>query len=136
MTFALMSSVFLLVYTLPTKTEKQAGILLHDAALLWVSNIIVFALWYWELDGGGPFKRHHAGHKAADFMFPQQADGNTQGWVPYFVDYLFLAFTGATALSPADTFPLSRLAKALMMMEAVFSLIILVVLAARAINIL
>jgi hypothetical protein len=77
-----------------------------------------------------------SGHQAADFMFPQQADGNETGWVPEFVDYLFVAFTGATALSPTDTFPLTRPAKLLMMTEAMLSLIIIVLLAARAVNIL
>jgi hypothetical protein len=77
-----------------------------------------------------------SGHQAADFMFPQQADGNKTGWAPLFIDYVFLAFTASTALSPADTFPLSRPAKLLMMMESILSLIIIVLLAARAVNIL
>ena len=69
-------------------------------------------------------------------MFPQQVDGNKTGWAPQFVDYLFVAFTGATALSPADTFPLTRKAKTLMMIEAMLSIIIIILLAARAVNIL
>ena len=69
-------------------------------------------------------------------MFPQQVDGNTRGWAPLFVDYLFLAFTGATALSPADTYPLTRTAKVLMILEAMLSMAIIVLLAARAVNIL
>lgn len=136
LTLALIGGVLLLILTLPSKTELQARGLLRDAALLWISNILLFALWYWEVDGGGHLKRALSKHLAEDFMFPQQADGNKQGWIPYFPDYLFLAFTGATALSPADTFPLTRKAKGLMMMEAVLSMIIIVVLAARAINIL
>ncbi len=68
-------------------------------------------------------------------MFPQQTEGNKTGWAPRFLDYLFLAFTGATALSPADTFPLTRPAKALMMIEALLSMTIIVLLAARAVNI-
>jgi hypothetical protein len=114
---------------------QNAKLLLGPAASLWCANILVFALWYWEVDGGGPLQRHKAGHKAADFMFPQQVDGNSTGWVPLFVDYLFLAFTGATALSPADTFPLTRPAKALMMVEAVLSMMIIVLLIGRAVNI-
>jgi|SRR5947209_3932415 len=136
LTLTLIGGVILLITTLPSRTGKQAGGLLRDAGLLWISNIILFALWYWEIDGGGAIKRHLSKHQAADFMFPQQVDGNKQGWAPLFLDYLFLAFTGATALSPADTFPLTRKAKGLMMMEAVLSMVILVVLAARAINIL
>jgi len=87
-TIGLVGSVSLLILQLPA--EKGSS-LLRDAALLWGTNILVFALWYWEIDGGGPQKRHLSGHKAADFMFPQQADGNTTGWVAHFADYLFLA---------------------------------------------
>ncbi len=124
--------VALFVLTLPT--DRHATNLLRAAALLWSFNILVFALWYWEVDGGGPWKRHLAGHRAADFLFPQQAAG--ERWVPHFLDYLFVAFTGATALSPADTYPLTRRAKALMMVEAVLSLMVIGILIARAVNIL
>jgi hypothetical protein len=110
--------------------------LLGSAAVLWSVNILVFALWYWEIDGGGPAKRHQSGHQAADFMFPQQVNGNDGSWAPHFLDYLFVAFTGATALSPTDTFPLTRPAKTLMMIEALLSLTVIGLLAARAVNIL
>lgn len=133
-TVMLATGIALLIITLPG--NKHAQTLLQSAALLWATNILVFALWYWEVDGGGPFKRHMSGHKAADFMFPQQTDGNTSGWAPVFFDYLFVAFTGATALSPADTYPLTPRAKMLMMIEGMLSLIIIVLLAARAVNIL
>ena len=131
-TLALIVGVALLILSLPTDTH--ATNLLRTGALLWIFNILVFALWYWEVDGGGPWKRHLAGHRATDFLFPQQAAG--ERWVPHFLDYLFLAFTGATALSPADTYPLTRLAKALMMIEAVLSLVVVGILIARAVNIL
>ena len=131
-TLALVAGVALFVLTLPTDTH--ATNLLRAGALLWSFNILVFALWYWEVDGGGPWKRHLAGHRAADFLFPQQAAG--ERWVPHFLDYLFVAFTGATALSPADTYPLTRLAKMLMMFEAVLSLTVIGILIARAVNIL
>ncbi len=131
-TLALVAGVALLILTLPTDTH--ATNLLRTGALLWSLNILVFALWYWEVDGGGPWKRHLAGYRAADFLFPQQATG--QHWAPHFLDYLFVAFTGATALSPADTYPLTRLAKMLMMCEALLSLTIAAILIARAVNIL
>jgi uncharacterized membrane protein len=131
-TLALVLGVALLILTLPTDTH--ATNLLRSAALLWSFNILIFALWYWELDGGGPWKRHLSRHHAADFLFPQQANGKS--WAPHFLDYLFLAFTGATALSPADTNPLTKTAKALMMIEALLSLTIIGLLAARAVNIL
>lgn len=137
LTLALAVGVLLLIFLITTESRRvTAVILLRSAALLWGFNVLVFALWYWEIDGGGPYKRHLSGHQAADFMFPQQVDGNKSGWVSHFFDYLFLAFTGATALSPADTFPLTRQAKALMMIEALLSLTIIVLLAARAVNIL
>ncbi len=131
-TLALAIAIVLFVVTLPA--DKHATNLLRSAALLWCFNILLFALWYWELDGGGPWNRHLSGHQAADFMFPQQVNGNS--WTPHFFDYLFLAFTGATAFSPADTVPLTRPAKALMMLEAVLSFTIIGILAARAVNIL
>jgi hypothetical protein len=131
-TLALVVGVALFILTLPT--DKHATNLLRAAALLWTFNILVFALWYWEVDGGGPWKRHLSGHRATDFLFPQQAAG--EHWVPHFLDYLFLAFTGATALSPAETYPLTRLAKVLMMLEAVLSLTVAGILIARAVNLL
>lgn len=131
-TLALILAVTLFTLTLPTDTH--ATNLLRAAALLWVFNILVFALWYWEIDGGGPWKRHRSGHQAADFMFPQQVDGKS--WAPDFLDYLFVAFTAATAFSPTDTFPLTKLAKVLMMIQAVISLAVIGILAARAVNIL
>src|SRR6266571_1525042 len=131
-TLALVVGVALLILTLPTDTH--ATNLLRTAALLWSFNILVFALWYWEVDGGGPWKRHLSGHRAVDFLFPQQTTG--ERWAPHFLDYLFVAFTAATALSPADTYPLTILAKVLMMSEAVLSLTIVGILIARAVNIL
>src|SRR5712691_11241418 len=129
---ALIVGVALLILTLPTDTH--ATNLLRTAALLWAFNILVFALWYWEVDGGGPWKRHLSGHRGADFLFPQQVAG--EHWAPHFLDYLFVAFTAATALSPADTYPLTRLAKVLMMLEALLSLTVVGILISRAVNIL
>src|SRR6266536_1888296 len=131
-TLALVIGVALFILTLPTNTH--ATNLLRAAALLWSFNILVFALWYWEVDGGGPWKRHLSGHRGADFLFPQQAAG--EHWVPHFLDYLFVAFTAATALSPADTYPLTRLAKGLMMLEALLSLTVVGILISRSVNIL
>src|SRR2546429_2357760 len=131
-TLALVVGVALFILTLAT--DKHATNLLRAAALLWSFNILVFALWYWEVDGGGPWKRHLSGHHAADFLFPQQANGKS--WKPHFFDYLFVAFTGATALSPTDTYPLTKTAKTLMMLEAVLSLTMIGILVARSVNIL
>ena len=98
-TVALVAGVAPFVLTLPA--DRRATNLFRAAALLWCFTILVFPLWYWEVDGGGPWKRHLAGQRAADFLFPQQAAG--ERWVPHFLDYLFVAFTGATALSPAES---------------------------------
>ena len=126
-------AVIFLILDLPHL--KNGFTLLRTAALLWVFNILVFTLWYWDTDGGGPRKRHEANHKAVDLQFPQQQDGNSGQWAPDFIDYLFVAFTGATAFSPTDTYPLTHRAKILMMIEASIALIIVAVLISRVANI-
>ncbi len=110
--------------------------LLRDAALIWLVNTLTFALWYWELDAGGPSQRIHHGYTSQDFVFPQVAAlaSDRPPWCPHFVDYLFLAFNTSTAFSPTDTLVLSRRAKLLMMIQALISLVVLAVIAARAIN--
>ena len=118
--------------------------LLASAASLWAANILVFALWYWRLDAGGPHQRDkRARHSNGDFLFPQMMmsekalkEVGQQGWSPNFFDYLFLAFNTNTAFSPTDTAALTRLAKFLMMLQSALSLLIIVLLAARAVNIL
>lgn len=137
-TIALAIGIVLLIIAIAIAVPSNIHptVLLRSAALLWFFNVLVFALWYWEIDGGGPLKRHQAGHEAADFIFPQQTNRNDGSWAPHFFDYLFVAFTGATALSPADTYPLTRPAKALMMIEAILSMTIIVLLIGRAVNIL
>ncbi len=132
LTLALLSSLALYIAVLPS-IQNGGGRLLRPAALLWASNILIFASWYWEIDGDGPVRRHVRGHIASDFLFPQQSSGIT--FVPGFVDYLFLAFNFATALSPADTAPLTARAKLLMMAEALISGSILILLVARSVNI-
>lgn len=131
----LVSSIILLLVEV-INGHTIAVNLLRDAGLLWISNILVFGLLYWELDGGGPKARHMNHHRAADFLFPQQADGNTQEWEPRFFDYIFLAFNTSTAFSPTDTYPLTRVAKALMIVQAFISFVVIALLAARAVNIL
>jgi len=135
-TLAVASSAVLLVTRLPSARDN-APALLRDAALIWLLNVLAFALWYWELDGGGPAGRHPGGYRGTDFALPQHqqaADGIPSGWAPDLIDYLFLAFNTSTAFSPTDTLVLSRRAKALMMAQALISLLAIAVLAARAIN--
>jgi hypothetical protein len=116
--------------------------LLLAAAEIWLTNVIVYALWFWEVDGNGPDVRVHASFdqhpRRADFLFPQMSlDPDMRKrlqWRPKFIDYLYLAFTNATAFSPADTFPLTPLAKVLMMAESLGSLVTIVLIASRAIG--
>ena len=134
LTLALLVSIILMVSRLGQLAT--GGGLLRAAAMLWASNVLVFSLWFWEIDGDGPLMRHKKGHIAIDFQFPQQADGKPMTWRPGFIDYLFLGFCSATALSPADTLPLTQRAKMLMMLEAIFSMIILALIIGRSVNIL
>lgn len=112
--------------------------LLLDALNVWTTNIIVFAMWFWNIDRGGPATRGLSGEGVSDFLFPQNLPGSPQAqdWSPGFVDYLYLSFTNATAFSPTDTPPLSARAKLLMMFEAAISLLTIALVAARAVNIL
>jgi uncharacterized membrane protein len=124
----------LLVHYLLAGGRASGGDLLLSAITIWLTNVLVFALWYWELDAGGPAARA-ARAGPGDFRFPQQVAGTT-GWSPGFVDYLYLSFTNATAFSPTDTVPLSGWAKLLMMVQALVSLLTLVLVAAHAVNVL
>ena len=112
--------------------------LLLDAINIWTTNVIAFALWFWNIDRGGPALRGMGLHKSQDFLFPQYAlpTPNEGEWSPGFVDYVFLAFTNATAFSPTDTLPLTQRAKLLMMVQAAISLLVVALVAARAVNIL
>jgi hypothetical protein len=142
LTVYLLWSLVLLVRAVPAHREPPPE-MLRSAAALWVSNVLVFALWYWRLDGGGPHGRDALpGHTAGAFLFPQMttegkdaslAEGRL--WSPRFVDYLFLAFNTSTAFSPTDVPVLSRWAKLLTMTQSAISLTVVVVLAARAVNI-
>jgi hypothetical protein len=143
LTIALVASVLLLVRSLPAHRQSPVA-LMRSAASLWCTNILVFALWYWRLDAGGPHDRNsRPAHEEGWFLFPQmtmspearQAIGQAT-WFPGFVDYLFLAFNTSTAFSPTDTPPVTSWAKLLMMVQSIVSLAVLALLAARAVNIL
>lgn len=132
-TVALIGSVALWIGNL-TRLDN-AFLLLRTAALMWGINILLFGSWYWELDGGGPAARRLSGHQAADFLFPQQMDGNKRMWVPKYIDYVYVAFGFATAFSPTDTPPLGRNVKLLTMLEAIISLAVVGIMLARTVNI-
>jgi uncharacterized membrane protein len=136
LTMVLCWSVGALVWTLPEHLESPQD-LVRSAVLVWCSNVLVFASWYWRLDGGGPNVREdlHA-HEADAFLFPQLQGADPQpNWRAGFVDYLFLAFTTSTAFSPTDTPVLSRWGKVAMMCQATVSFIIVAVLVAHAVSI-
>ena len=106
--------------------------------LIWLTNFLIFALWYWELDRGGPGKRAAGRDEAPDFLFPQMSDDRIEplDWRPTFIDYLYVSLTNATAFSPTDTMPLSPMAKSIMGVQAVVSLVTLGLIISRAVNIL
>ena len=112
--------------------------LLLTGLSIWLTNVIVFALWYWEFDRGGPVARAIAPRPYPDFLFPQMASPELapEHWEPAFVDYLYMSFTNATAFSPTDVMPLSRWAKLTMLVQSAISLITVALVIARAVNVL
>lgn len=120
--------------------------LLSSGGAIWITNVIIFALWFWELDGDGPFDRDRfpsaCDTPSIDFLFPQMSmdpnriKGLPSNWKPMFFDYLYLSFTNALAFSPTDTMPLTRTAKMLMLGESLISFITVALVLARSVNIL
>ncbi len=112
--------------------------LLIDALNIWFTNVVVFALWFWNLDRGGPATRDLHPDRRADLLFPQMGGAvpNSENWTPGFVDYFFVSFTNATAFSPTDTMPLTTRTKLLFIVQSAASLLTVGLVAARAVNIL
>ena len=127
-----------LVALLVNGTSHTAGRSLVFASVpIWLTNVLVFGLWYWELDRDGPAARLCADHGPPDFLFPQMSTpAAAPGWSPSFLDYLYTSFTNATAFSPTDTMPLSSWAKLLMMVQSFASLLTVALVFSRAVNIL
>jgi len=142
-TFALIGSVLLLVRALPAHRESPVQ-LLRSAGLLWLTNVIVFALWYWRLDGGGPtLRQKQKKFGSTSFLFPQmQIPHDERGqfecarWRPRFVDYLFVAFTQSSTFGPTDSPLLARWAKVMAMVQILISLTIVVLLISQAVGVL
>lgn len=133
------SSAARLVWTIIEGRDGQDAVaLLGTAAAIWVTNVIVFSLWYWELDRGGPAARAHGVHDHPDFVFAQMMTPEIAGteWEPTYADYLYLSFTNATAFSPTDTMPFVAWAKLTMMLQSSVSLMTLVVVISRAVGLL
>ena len=142
-TFGLVASVALLVTTIPEKKEPALA-LLRSGGALWLTNVLVFAIWYWRLDGGGPSKRQteHA-FGSCSFVFPQMQIEKSErkafeigAWRPGFVDYLFVAFTTSSTFGPTDAPILTHWAKLLTMVQILISLTIMVLLISRAVGVL
>ena len=142
-TVALIGSVVLLVRALPSHQESPLA-LLRSGGLLWLTNVIVFALWYWRLDGGGPTVRQEANKfGSTSFLFPQMQIPHDERqqfecirWRPRFVDYFFVAFTQSSTFGPTDAPLLARWAKALSMIQIFISLSIVILLISRAVGVL
>jgi hypothetical protein len=132
------ASIILLVHLLVNGAHANAPALLRAAVHMWVTNVLLFGLWFWQLDAGGPIARPDAPPHERDFLFAQQTEPALLegGWQPKFLDYLYVSFTNASAFSPTDTLPLSRWAKMLMLVQSAISLSLAVMVVARAVNIL
>jgi uncharacterized membrane protein len=117
----------------------EPGDLLLAGGAIWATNVIVFALWYWMFDRGGPVARLVVPHTYPDFLFPQMGVEKSlapPNWKPDFFDYLYLSFTNATAFSPTDVMPLSRWSKITMMLQSAVALLLAILVIARAVNVL
>jgi hypothetical protein len=138
LTAATLTALLLLVHDILRSRAIEGRNLIYSAIALWGTNVIIYGLWYWELDGGGPNARHDRAPSDRGFLFPQQAspDVFTRPWHASFFDYLYLSFTNSTAFSPTDTLPLTTWAKALMMAQSASALVTVALVAARAVNIL
>jgi len=135
-TASLVLREFFLVSTLSERGASALSVLV-DAILIWVGTVVAFAVWYWEIDGGGPDGRTRDRHASEDFLFPQiaQQDGEEAiGWAPGFRDYLFLSFTTSSTFGPTDTPVLSGRAKILTVIQSVLSLVVVIVLVAWAVG--
>jgi len=116
----------------------DAGDLILTGGAIWLTNVIVFGLWYWMFDRGGPVARAQAPRAYPDFLFPQMQNPELAkpGWNAEFLDYLYVSFTNATAFSPTDTMPMSRWAKLTMMLQSAVALLLAILVIARAVNVL
>ncbi len=126
-----------LILALLGNSGPQGRVLVYASVPIWLTNVIVFGLWFWELDRGGVSARLAKTHRKPDFLFPQMSvPGVDRDWSPGFLDYLYTAFTNATAFSPTDTMPLTSWAKLLMMIQSMASLLTVALVVSRAVNIL
>ncbi|HWD65269.1 MAG TPA: hypothetical protein VG405_08845 [Solirubrobacteraceae bacterium] len=130
-------SLVLLVSELLHKNVFRGSELIIAGVLIWLTNVLLFGLWFWEIDRGGPGRRASGNDGPPDFLFPQLADDRiSPGWRPTFLDYLYVSTTNAAAFSPTDTMPLTTMAKSLMGLQSLVSLVTIGLVVSRAVNIL
>jgi len=132
------TSLALLVHALVNGSKVNGKQLILAAVGIWLTQVIVFGLWYWEVDRGGPVARTTVDHNAPDLLFPQMENPQVHRgrWSPTLIDYMYVSLTNSTAFSPTDTMPLSAVVKGLMAAQSIVSLTTIVVVGARAVNIL
>jgi uncharacterized membrane protein len=137
-TLANVASMALLVHHLLNTQVTQGRNLIYAAVSVWLTNVIVYGLWFWEIDRGGPQLRAGGPERLPDLQFPQMENPQyaPKGWRPRFTDYLYTSFANGTSFAPADAMPLTLLAKTLFLGESIVSLVTIAVVAARAVNIL
>jgi hypothetical protein len=135
-----LSAVLLDIRILTGEVSNKAAVLLGSGGAIFVTNIIVFGIWYWELDRGGPFARRAGDQPYPDFLFPQMDPDTAKlvkpGWRPTFIDYLYVSLTNAMAFSPTDTMPLARWAKGMMAVQSLVAVTTIALVIARAVNVL
>jgi len=135
-----LSAIVLDARIITGQVSNDPALLLGSGAAIFITNIIVFGIWYWELDRGGPFARRAGTRPYPDFLFPQMDPDTAKlvrpGWRPTFVDYLYVSITNVMAFSPTDTMPLSRWAKMMMTVQAMVALSTAGLVIARAVNVL
>jgi uncharacterized membrane protein len=131
-------SLCLLIHYLFNHSVQHGKQLIVAGSLIWLTNVVIFALWYWETDRGGPGMRAAGRDGRPDFLFPQMTDDVIEPglWRPQFIDYLYVSLTNAMAFSPTDTLPLTSAAKSMMGLQALVSIVTVGLVVARAVNIL
>ena len=131
-------ALFALIGALLEGHEHNGAELLYKGLTIWTTNMISFGLWYWAFDRGGPVRRREPDPPLPDFQFPQMDNPKfaEPGWQPHLLDYIYVSFTNSIAFSPTDTMPLTRQAKLLMLIQSAASAITVLLVAARAVNIL
>jgi uncharacterized membrane protein len=136
-TAANVASMVLLVHHLLASEVRQGRKLIYSAIAVWLTNVTVYGLWFWEVDRGGPHRRASSEKLVIDLLFPQMGDPNLakENWRPQFTDYLYTSFANGTSFAPADAMPLTLRMKVLFTMESIVSLVTISIIAASAVNI-